>query len=98
MIVSLKVTLAMCGSLASTVSDSENDDDAFVGSIASWFVLIDDRLQNQTDSKHYGLHKASSIYKCNLTVYVGLRDDLGAQSSLIYRGVGGTNHSLPTSP
>ena len=50
-IVSLKVTLAMCGSLASTVSDSENDDDVFVGPIASWFVLIDDRLQNQTDSK-----------------------------------------------
>ena len=69
------------------MSDSENDDDAFVGSIASWFVLIDDRLQNQTDSKHYGLHKASSIYKCNLTVYVGLHDDLGAQSSPIYRRV-----------
>ena len=40
----------MCGSRASTVSDSENDDDVFVRSIASWF--IDDRLQNQTDSKH----------------------------------------------
>ena len=66
-IVSLKVTLAICGSLASTVSDSENDDDAFVGPIASWFVLIDYRFQ--TDSKHqYGLHKASSIYKCNLTI------------------------------
>ena len=56
-IVSLKVTLqvlllVMCGSLASTVSDSENDDDAFVRPIASWFILIDDRLQNQTDSKH----------------------------------------------
>ena len=51
-LVSLKVTLAMCSSLASTVSDSEHDDDAFVGPIASWFVLIDDRLQNQTDSKH----------------------------------------------
>ncbi len=51
-IVSLNVTLllVMCGSLASTVSDSENDDDVFVRSIASWF--IDDRLQNQTDSKH----------------------------------------------
>ena len=86
-IVSLKVTLAMCGSLASTVSDSENDDDAFVGPIASWFVLIDDRLQNQTDSKHHGLHKASSIYKCNLTV--SLRDDFVAQSSPIglYRRV-----------
>ena len=60
--VSLKVTLAMCGSLASTVSDSENDDDAFVELIASWFVLIDDRLQNQTDSKHYGLPKVSSLY------------------------------------
>ena len=48
--------------LCSRVSDRENDDDAFVGPIASWFVLIDDRLQNQTDSKHkYGLHKASSI-------------------------------------
>ncbi len=34
-LVSLKVTLAMCGSLASTVSDSENNDDAFVGPIAS---------------------------------------------------------------
>ena len=65
------------------MSDSENDDDAFVGPIASWLVLIDDWLQNQTDSKHYGLHKASSIYKCNLTVYVGLRDDLGAQSRAI---------------
>ena len=53
-IVSLKVTLllVMCGSLASTVSDSKNDDDAFVRPIASWFILIDDRLQNQTDSKH----------------------------------------------
>ena len=41
-IVSLKVTLllVMCGSLASTVSDSENDDDAFVRPIASWFILI----------------------------------------------------------
>ena len=29
----------------------------------------------------YCLHKTSSIHKCNLTVYVGLRDDLGAQSS-----------------
>ena len=28
-IVNLKVTLATCGSLASTVSDSENNDDAF---------------------------------------------------------------------
>ena len=48
-IVSLKTTLAMyvrCGSLASTMSDRGNDDDAFVGPIAS------DRLQNQTDSKH----------------------------------------------
>ena len=68
-------------------SDSENDDDAFVELIASWFVLIDDRLQNQTDSKHYGLPKVSSLYKCNLTFYVGLRDDLGAQSSLICRWV-----------
>ncbi len=51
-IVNLKVTLAMCGSLASTVSDRENDDDAFVGPIASWFILIDDQLQNQTNSKH----------------------------------------------
>ena len=51
-IVILKATLAMCGLLASTVCDSENDDDAFVGPIASWFILIDDRLQNQTDSKH----------------------------------------------
>ena len=51
-IVSLKVTLAMCFSRASTVSDRENDDDAFVGPIASWFVLIDDHLQNQTYSKH----------------------------------------------
>ena len=42
----------MCGSLASTVSDSENDDDTFVRPIASWFILIDDLLQNQTDSKH----------------------------------------------
>ena len=50
-IVNLKVTIAMCGSLASTVSDSENDDDAFLGPTASWFVLIDDWLQNQTDSK-----------------------------------------------
>ena len=47
-IVSLKVTLVTCGSM----SDSENDDDAFFGPIASWFVLIDDRLQIQTDSKH----------------------------------------------
>ena len=52
MIVNLKVNLATCGSLVSTVSDSENDDDAFVEPIASWFVLIDDRSQNQTDSKH----------------------------------------------
>ena len=69
------------------MSDIENDDDAFVGPIASWFVLIDDWLQNQTDSKHCGLHKASSIYKCNLAVYVGLCDDLGAQSRPMYRRV-----------
>ena len=29
-IVNLKVTLVTCGSLASTVSDSENNDDAFL--------------------------------------------------------------------
>ena len=54
MIVSLKVTLllVMCSSLVSTVSDSENDDDAFVRPIASWFILIYDRLQNETDSMH----------------------------------------------
>ena len=51
-IVSLKVTLVMCGSLASTVSDSENNDDVFVGLIARLFVLIDDRLHYQIDSKH----------------------------------------------
>ena len=51
-IVSLKVTLAMCGLLASTVSDRKNDDDAVVGPIARSFVLIDDQLQNQTDYKH----------------------------------------------
>ena len=45
MIVSLKVTLSMCGSLASTVTDTENDDDAFVGPIASWSVLIDDHCK-----------------------------------------------------
>ncbi len=48
----LKVTLATPGSLASTVSDSENDDEMFFGPIASWFASIDDRLQNKTDSKH----------------------------------------------
>ena len=52
-IVSLKVTLAMCGSLASTVSDSENDNDTFVGPFTSWFVLIElIPNTNQTDSKH----------------------------------------------
>ncbi len=51
-IVNLKVTLATCGSQASTVTDSENNHDAFFGPIASWCVLIDDRLQNKTDSKH----------------------------------------------
>ena len=51
-IVNLKVTLATCGLLASTVSDSKNNDDTFFGPIASWFVLIDDGLQNKTDSKH----------------------------------------------
>ena len=51
-IVNLKVTLATRGSLASTVSDTENNDDAVVLLIASWFVLIDDRLQNKTDSKN----------------------------------------------
>ena len=66
------------------MSDSENNDVAFVGPIVSWFVLIDDRLQSQTDSKQeYCLHKASSIYKCNLTVYVCLRDDLRTQNSPI---------------
>ena len=48
----LKVTrIATCSAPASTVIDSENDD-AFFGPIASWFVLIDDRFQNETDSKH----------------------------------------------
>ena len=97
MIVILKVTLAMCGSLASTVSDSKNDDDAFVGPmIASWFVLIDDRCKIKLiPNTNYDLQKASSIFKCNLTVYVGLRDDLCAQSSPIYRRVYGSSHSLP---
>ena len=46
-IVNLKVNqVATCDSLASTVSDSESEDDAFFGPIASWFDLIDDRLQN----------------------------------------------------
>ena len=40
MIVNLKVNLSTCGSLASTVSDSEDDDDAFVGPIASWFFFF----------------------------------------------------------
>ena len=85
MIVSLTVTLAMCGSLASTVSDSENDEDAFVGPIASWFVLIGDLCKMKLiPTTNYGIHKALSIFKCNLTVYVGLRDNLGAQSSPIY--------------
>ena len=100
MIVSLKVTLAMCGSLASTVSDSENDEDAFVGPITSWFVLIGDRCKIKLiPNTNYGIHKASSIFKCNLTVYVGLRDNLGEQSSPIYIDgsirVGGSSHSLP---
>ena len=48
----LKVTqIATCSAPAATVIDSENDD-AFFGPIASWFVLIDDRFQNETDSKH----------------------------------------------
>ncbi len=51
-IVNLKMTLATCGSLALTVSDSKGNDDALFRPIASWFVLIDDRLQNKTDSKH----------------------------------------------
>ena len=51
-IVSLTVALATCGSLASTTGDSESNDDAFFGPIASWFILIDDRLQNKIDSKH----------------------------------------------
>ena len=38
--IDVSVTLATCGSLASTVSDSENNDDAFFGPIANWFVLI----------------------------------------------------------
>ena len=93
----------MCGSLASTVSDSENDDDAFVGAIASWFVLIDDRckikLIPNTNTVFddalcrpcntvYTRHRQT--FKFNLTVYVGLRrlrDDFCAQSSPIYRRV-----------
>ena len=47
-----KSAIRVIVSLKVTESDSENNDDAFVGPIASWFVLIDDRLQNQTDSKH----------------------------------------------
>ena len=39
-IVNLKVTLATCGSLASTVSESENYDDAFFGPISSCFVQL----------------------------------------------------------
>ena len=34
-IVNLKVTLATCSPLTSTVSDSENNDDAFFGPIAN---------------------------------------------------------------
>ena len=40
--INLKVTqIATCGLLASTVSDSESDDDAFFGPIACWFVRKD---------------------------------------------------------
>ena len=45
-IVSLKVILAMCGSLASTESDSENNDDAFVGLgfLSDWPLIAVVRL------------------------------------------------------
>ena len=64
MIVSLKVTLllVMCGYLASTVSDSENDGDAFVRPIASWFILIDDRLQNQNQALIFSTQGIANIY------------------------------------
>ena len=40
------------------------EDHATLNLIASWFVLIDDRLQNQTDSQHkYGLFTQSIDYK-----------------------------------
>ena len=53
-IVNPKVTqIAKCGSLASTVIDSARRLRVFLGRpIASWFVLIDDRLPDQTDYKH----------------------------------------------
>ena len=42
------------------------------------------------------LRKASSIYKCNLTVHVGLRDNVGAPNSpMTCLRVGGSSHSLP---
>ena len=64
-IVNVQVTpIETCGSLASTVSDSESDDDAFLGPPCSWFVLIDDRLKNQTASKHrYGLPTQDIVNK-----------------------------------
>ena len=48
----LKVTqIATFSTSVSRLIDSENDD-AFFLPIASWFVLIDDRFQNETDYKH----------------------------------------------
>ena len=59
-------------SLASTVNDSGSDDDVFLGPIASWFVLIDDRLQIKpipnTDMVY--LHEVSSINKYIDCLYV----------------------------
>ena len=78
MIVNLKA-IATCA-LASTVSESENDDDLFYGSIASWFVLL---MIGGKNKPIPNTNMASSIYRptCNFDcLYVGIRDDLGARS------------------
>ena len=57
-IVNPKVTqIAKCGSLASTVIESARPTRFFGRPIASWFVLIDDRLPDQTDYKHRYRHR-----------------------------------------
>ena len=54
--------------------ESKYDDDAFFGK--TW--------QNKPIPN---TNMTSSIYACNVTVYVGIGDDLGARSSPTYRRV-----------
>ena len=64
MLVNLNVTLAPCGSLASTVSERENEDDAFFGPISSCLVqsMIGGKIKQIPNTNQIMWHRQCIIY------------------------------------